>query len=102
MQRIDVAPDDLQTQIRAGKYLQKGHDITVFTNDGKKMWFRFQRIENDAIVGQTQIGEDVSVPIANVAGLKTDRFNVGRTVALVGGGYLAFVATMLALLVIAF
>lgn len=102
MQRVDATPEDLQAQIRAGKYLQKGHDVTIFTIEGKELWFRFQRIENDAIVGGTQLGEPVSVPIADVSGVKTSRLNVGRTAALVGGGYLLYVVTILALLVIAF
>ena len=99
MQRVDTTPEDLQAQIRAGKYLQAGHDVTIFTAEGKEVWFRFERIENDAIVGHTQLGDEGSVPIADVAGLKTDRFSVGRTAALIGGGIVTWVVAFIALVV---
>jgi len=57
VQRVDTTPEDLQAQIRAGNYLQKGHDVTIVTNDGKELFFRFQQLENDAIVGTTQVGD---------------------------------------------
>ena len=98
VQRVDTTPEDLQAQIREGKYLQKGHDVTIVTNEGKELFFRFQQLENDAIEGTTQLGEKASVPIADVAGLKTDRLNVGRTVAAVGGGMVGTVVVAFLLL----
>ncbi len=102
MQRIDATPEELQSQVRAGKYLHTGQDVTIVTRQETKLWFRFRRIDNDALVGETQLGEEASVPIADVAGIKTNRFNVGRSVALVGGGFLIYVATISALLIAAY
>ena len=94
VQRIGASPDDLQAQIRAGKYLQSGHDVTIVTRQGKEFWFRFERIEDDAIVGHTQLGEEGSVPIADVAGLTTDRLSIGRTALAVGGGLVVAYLTL--------
>ena len=92
MQHVDGNAQDLQTRLRAGEYLRKDHEVTVFTNQNKEFWFRFKRIENDAIVGNTPLGEEVAVPIAEVAGIKTDRFSVGRTAAVVAGGVVGGIA----------
>jgi hypothetical protein len=103
MQRVDATPEDLQAQLRAGKVLQQGHDVTIVTRDGKEVRLRFQRIENDAIVGRTQLGEEGSVRVADVTGLTTERLSVGRTAAAVGGGlYLTYVVLILALFTIAY
>jgi len=99
MQRVDATPEDLQAQIRAGKYLTDGQDVTITTTQGKELWFRFQRLENDSIVGNTPLGEQASVPIWDVAGLKTDRVNAGRTAAAVGGGAVAAIAIAIGLIV---
>lgn len=88
MQRVDTTPEDLQARIRAGEYLNEGQDVTITTSQGKELRFRFQAIENDSIVGNTALGEQASVPIAEVARLKTDRVNAGRTAAAVGGSFL--------------
>ena len=63
-----------------------------------RMFFRFQRLENDAIVGTTQVGDQASVPIADVAGLTTKRLNAGRTTAAVGGGVVGAMVVIYALL----
>lgn len=94
-QRVDASPEDLQAQIRAGKYLQPGHDVALVTRQGKEVWFRFERLDGDAIVGHTQLGEEGSVPIADVVGLTTDRLSVGRTVLAVGGGIVVACLTLL-------
>ena len=92
MQRVDTTPQNLQAQIRAGKYLNEGQDVTVTTDQGTALWFRFQRLENDSVVGNTPLGQRASVPISDVVGLETDRVNVGRTAAAVGGGAAAAIA----------
>ncbi len=40
VQRVDKTPEDLQAQIRAGKYLHEGEDVTIVTNQGKELFFR--------------------------------------------------------------
>ena len=101
MQHVEATPQALQAQIRAGKYLRDGHDVTIVTNDGKKVRMRFDRIENDAIVGHMQAGEG-SVPIADVAGITAESLSVGRTIAAVGGGLLAICATLILALIAAY
>ncbi len=98
VQRVDTTPEDLQAQIRAGKYLQKGRDVTIFTNEGKEVFFRFEQLANDAIVGTTQVGDQASVPIDDVVGLTSKRLNAGRTIAAVGGGVVGFMVVIYAAL----
>ena len=102
MQRVEKPSEDLQKQIRAGNLLHKGQDVALVTNEGKEVWFRFQRIDNDAVVGHTQLGEEGSVPIVDIAGVTTDRFSVGRTAAVVGGGYALIVSLLFAAFAIAY
>ena len=102
MQRVNTSAEDLQAQIRAGKFLEPGHDVTLNTRQGTEVLFKFKRIENDAIVGQAHHGDLVSQPIADVVGVKTRRFSVGRTAAAVGGGYALGVALVFAAFAIAF
>lgn len=101
MQQVDTTPEDLQAQIRAGKYLRDGHDVTIVTSEGKKVRMRFDRIENDAIVGHMHAGGEGSVPIGDVAGIRTESLNVGRTVVAVGGGLLIIYASLILLLIAA-
>jgi hypothetical protein len=87
MQRVDTTPEDLQAQIREGKYLSEGKDVTITLIDGNELEFQFARIENDAIVGKTKLGAETSVLIVKVDRLETSRFDVGRTAAVAVGTY---------------
>jgi hypothetical protein len=101
MQRVDTTPEDLQAQIRAGKYLSEGKDVTITLIDGHEMRFKFARIENDAIVGKTKLGAETTVPIVDVAGLQTGRFDVGRTAAVVAATYAVTIVVLFGLLLAA-
>ena len=73
---------------------------TITTTQGNELWFRFQRIDDNSIVGSAHLGEQTSVAVWDVAGLTTDRVNADRTAAAVGAGAAAAIAVAIGLIVV--
>jgi hypothetical protein len=100
-----MSEDQLHEQIRAGELLSEGDRVQIMTFDRKRheIWVtgRDETLVygEKAIRGEKQVRgprkverKKVSVPIDDVAGIKTRDFSAGKTTVLSGGLFLFFVA----------
>jgi hypothetical protein len=76
----DVYNEDLQEKIRKEHLIKKGDYVIIHTLDNVKYEFTVNSIDEERIKG-----EDISVQIDDIAGLKTKSFSIGKTVGLVSG-----------------
>lgn len=93
---VDVPPDELQHQLRAGTLLAAGDRVRLVTADETVHKFRVTEIslEQDMVLGR-----DASVPIDDIVALETREVSVGRTALLTGGvgiGVAALIAIAIA------
>jgi hypothetical protein len=90
---IELSPDDLHQQIRAGQIITTGERIRLVTSDEEQHNFLVTGIDQTAVHG-----EESSVPIDDIVAVKTERFSLGKT-ALLAGGTTATVAILIAIMV---
>lgn len=92
-QRLDVAPERLHQEVRAGNLVRIGEWVEVTLVDGSE--HRFQVTGSDE---NSLRGDDIAVSVDDIAELAVRDFSAARTGALVGGisaAWLALVAVAL-------
>lgn len=106
---VELAPAELQSQIRSGALLSEGDWILLVT-ESETLRMRFVRLDEEAIHGtiedssRSRMGHEnkslqaVAVPIDEVVAMKTQQLQAGRTALLVGGsvGVLYIIAAAVA------
>jgi hypothetical protein len=105
LHKIDMSEDQLHEKIRAGELLSEGDRVQIITFDKKRHEIWVTAIDETLVYGEKAVRREkqaraarkverrkVSVPIDDIAGIKTRDFSVGKTTVLSGGLLLFFVA----------
>ena len=80
MQSVDLSGEDLRKQVRAGKIVQPGQQVSITTEDGDSRELEVLEVTNSYVKG-----EDVDVPIDSINSLKTEQLDRTRTTLAVIG-----------------
>lgn len=86
MQAAKVPTEELRREIRAGGLVVPGEKIEVTGSDGVKQSMTVYRVDDDALRGLTKDGEQVEVPIDDVAVLAKEKFSPVRSTAFASAG----------------
>ena len=89
-----LPPEELRSSIRNGSLVETGDQVSVVTRDGREHTFTVSRIEGDAIVGGTEGGAEVTIPVEDVVTLRKRRVDAVRTTVAAVGGYLVVAAAV--------